>query len=235
MEREIVVRGTGEARALPDQASLRVEVIADRKTQDEAYEVRAKMAARVDNMLARHANAIARTTIASLVVQPRTRWHRGEDIRTGWRASRTSFIDVVVLDALGDLMASLVEAGASVQGPAWSMAGSNPAYDQARRSAAEDARRRGESYASALGLTLGPVSWVTEPGLRSGDQPPPVPITPLDAEVQPRLARAAPYGTEGENENLSPSEMTVVAHVEVGFMIIDVGRRSSIDLDLELG
>jgi hypothetical protein len=29
MEREILVRGTGEARALPDQASLRVEVTAD--------------------------------------------------------------------------------------------------------------------------------------------------------------------------------------------------------------
>jgi uncharacterized protein YggE len=34
MEREIVVRGTGEARALPDQASLKVEVTADHKTQD---------------------------------------------------------------------------------------------------------------------------------------------------------------------------------------------------------
>jgi hypothetical protein len=29
MEREIVVRGTGEAHALPDQANLRVEVTAD--------------------------------------------------------------------------------------------------------------------------------------------------------------------------------------------------------------
>jgi hypothetical protein len=141
MEREIVVRGTGEARALPDQASLTVEVTADRKTQDEAYDARTKLAATVDGVLERHANAIDRATIASLVVRPRTRWHRGEDIRTGWQASRTSFVDIVVLDALGDIMAGLVDAGAAVQGPRWSMAPSNPAYDQARRAAAEDARR----------------------------------------------------------------------------------------------
>jgi uncharacterized protein len=142
MEREIVVRGTGEARALPDQASLRVEVTADHKTQEEAYNARTNLVATVDGVLSRHADAIARTTIASLLVQPRTRWHRGEDIRTGWRASRTSFVDVVVLDALGEIMSGLVDAGAAVQGPQWSMAPTNPAYDQARAAAAEDARRR---------------------------------------------------------------------------------------------
>jgi uncharacterized protein YggE len=104
----------------------------------------------VDAVLSRHAGAIARTTIASLLVQPRTRWHRGEDIRTGWRASRTSFVDVVVLDALGEIMSDLVDAGAAVQGPQCSMAPPNPAYDQARAAAAEDARRRAQSYATAL-------------------------------------------------------------------------------------
>ena len=110
----------------------------------------------MDAVLSRHADAIARTTIASLLVQPRTRWHRGDDIRTGWRASRTSFVDVVVLDALSEIMSDLVDAGAAVQGPQWSMAPTNPAYDQAR-AAAEDARRRAQSYATALGLSVGPV------------------------------------------------------------------------------
>ena len=43
MEREIVVRGAGEARALPDRASLTVEVTSDRQTQDEAHEARATL------------------------------------------------------------------------------------------------------------------------------------------------------------------------------------------------
>lgn len=222
MEREIVVRGTGQARALPDMASLRVEVTADAKTHDEAYTARTRRAAKVDVVFAEHRNAIDRTTIASLWVQPRTRWHRGEDIRTGWRANRTTFVDVVVLDALGEIMSGIVEAGAAVHGPQWSISPANAAYDQARRAAAVDARYRAQSYAQALDLTLGPVAWVSEPGMRVGQ---PTPITPL-SESGPQVARLAaastPYGGEAPEptEDLTPSELTVEAAVEVGFQIV---------------
>jgi uncharacterized protein len=217
MEREIVVRGTGEARALPDLASLTVEVTADHKTRDEAYQARATVAARVDNVLAEHAESIARTTLASLVVQPLTRWHRGEELRTGWRASRTSFVEITVLDALGDIMSGLVDAGAAVRGPQWSMAPTNPAYDQARRVAAEDARHRAESYAEALGLMVGPVAWVAEPGMRSEPRPP-VPIARMAAA--PLAAAGAASEAAEPTEDLSPSEMTIEVAVEVGFGII---------------
>jgi len=212
MEREIVVRGTGEARALPDLASLRVEVTADRKSQDEAYEARADLAAKVDFVFSQHANAIARSTVASLWVQPRTRWHRGEDIRTGWRASRTTFVDVVVLDALGVIMSEVVAAGASVTGPNWSMASTNIAYDLARRAAAEDARHRAIAYSETLGLTLGDVAWVAEPGMRSGTPP---------AVAGPVTMRAEMAGPQEPDlvEDLTPSEMTVEVSVEVGFSI----------------
>jgi hypothetical protein len=219
MEREIVVRGRGEARALPDLASLRVEVAADHKSQDEAHEARAKQAAKVDVVLAEHRDAISRTTIASLWVQPRTRWHRGEDIRTGWRASRTSFVEIAVLDELSDIMSGIVEAGGAVHGPQWSMAPTNPAYDQARRAAAEDARHRALSYAQALDLVLGPVAWVAEPGMRlaGGTPGPPLPGAPMT-----RAATAGNLSTESAEptEDLTPSEMTVDVVVEVGFGII---------------
>ncbi len=224
MEREIVVRGTGEARALPDLASLRVEVTADHKTQEEAHDARTKLAASVDEVLSRHADAIARTTIASLLVQPRTRWHRGEDIRSGWRASRTSFVDVVTLDALGEIMAGLVDAGAAVQGPQWSMAPTNPAYDQARAAAAEDARRRAQSYATALGLSVGPVAWVAEPGLRRDHGPP----VPLEAGVAPMAAAVVPPG-DTEPERVTPAELTVRVDVEVGFTILDASGMNDPD------
>jgi uncharacterized protein YggE len=227
MEREIVVRGAGEARALPDRASLTVEVTADRQTQDEAHEARAKLAARVDGVLDRHADAIDRTSIAALVVQPRTRWQAGEEIRTGWRASRTSLVDIVRLDALGDIILGLVDAGAAVHGPHWSMASSNPAYDQARRAAAEDSRRRGEAYASALGLSLGPVAWVAEPGLRNG-------ATPLPVQARAvAMAASAPVDADAEPEveHVTPAEMTVRVEVDVAFAILDAA--SGHDLDRE--
>ncbi|MGH9227408.1 MAG: SIMPL domain-containing protein [Acidimicrobiales bacterium] len=218
MEREIVVRGTGEARALPDRASLTVEVTADHRTQEAAYDARAKLATQVDAVLDRQADAIDRTTIASLVVQPRIRWHGGEDIHTGWRASRTSFVDIVELDALGDIMTGLVDAGAAVRGPQWSMAPTNPAYDQARRAAAEDARRRAGAYSTALGLSLGPVTWVAEPGLRGRPTPPPGQARAV-ALAASALANAE---AEPESENLAPAELTVQVDVEVAFAILDV-------------
>jgi uncharacterized protein YggE len=199
-------------------------VWADHKTQEEAYEARSKLAARVDVVFAQHRNAIARTTIASLWVQPRTRWHRGENIRTGWRASRTTFVDVVVLDALGEIMSGVVEAGGAVQGPQWSMASTNPAYDQARRAAADDARNRAQSYAQALDLTLGDVAWVAEPGMRTA----PVLHSGIGAAEEPgvrmRLAAAdagaaTPLEAAEPVEDLTPSELTVEVAVEVGFRI----------------
>ena len=78
----------------------------------------------------------------------------------------TTLVELVGLDALGPLMAGLVEAGAAVTGPEWTLAPTNPAHAEARRAAAEDARLRATAYAEALGLELGPVAWVSEPGLR---------------------------------------------------------------------
>ncbi|HLT68647.1 MAG TPA: SIMPL domain-containing protein [Acidimicrobiales bacterium] len=218
MEREIVVRGTGEARALPDLASLRVETTADHKTREGAHEARAQLAAQVDAVLAEHRNAIGRTTIAASWLRPRTRWHRGEDVQTGWRANRTTFVEVIVLDALGEIMTGVVEAGSTVQGPEWHMAPTNPAFDQARRAAALDARHRAESYAEALGLQLGPVAWVAEPGMRDGAD---VPVAANRVEPTAVAGAEAVGSDPGEPaEDLTPAELTVEATVEVGFRIL---------------
>jgi uncharacterized protein YggE len=97
------------------------------------------------------------------------------------------------------------------------MAPTNPAYDQARRVAAEDARHRAESYAEALGLMVGPVAWVAEPGMRSEPRPP-VPIARMAAA--PLAAAGAASEAAEPTEDLSPSEMTIEVAVEVGFGII---------------
>jgi uncharacterized protein YggE len=216
MEREIVVRGTGEARTLPDLAGLHVEVTAEHKDQDEAYRTRTGLAAAVDAVLAQHADAISRSTVASLSVQPKFRWQHGKQVREGWRASRTNIVEVAGLDALGPLMTGLVEAGAAVAGPTWTLAPTNPAHEEARRAAAEDARQRAQAYAEALDVGLGPIAWIAEPGLRRGGEPPFEPVArPMMAAA--RFASAEP---EPPAENLEAAEMTVQAAVEVGFEIL---------------
>jgi uncharacterized protein YggE len=216
MEREIVVRGTGEARTLPDLAGLHVEVTAEHKDQDEAYRTRTGLAAAVDAVLAQHADAISRSTVASLSVQPKFRWQHGKQVREGWRASRTNIVEVAGLDALGPLMTGLVEAGAAVAGPTWTLAPTNPAHEEARRAAAEDARQRAQAYAEALDVGLGPIAWIAEPGLRRGGEPPFEPV------ARPMMAAARFASAEAEQpaENLEAAEMTVQAAVEVGFEIL---------------
>ena len=212
-----MVRGTGEARTLPDLAGLHVEVTAEHRDQDEAYRARTELAAAVDAVLAEHADDISRSTVASLSVQPKFRWQHGKQVREGWRASRTNIVEVAGLDALGPLMAGLVEAGAAVAGPTWSLAPTNPAHEQARRAAATDARQRAKAYAEALDVGLGPIAWIAEPGLRGAHQP----FEPVARPMMVVAARGlASAEAEPPAENLDAAEMTVQAAVEVGFEIL---------------
>ena len=110
-----------------------------------------------------------------------------------------------------------------MQGPQWSMASTNPAYDQARRAAADDARNRAQSYAQALDLTSAPVACgrarhAHHPG--AGRRP----RRPRSPGSAMRLAAAevlsGPSVEPEPVEDLTPSELTVEVAVEVGFHIV---------------
>ncbi|HEX8803162.1 MAG TPA: SIMPL domain-containing protein, partial [Acidimicrobiales bacterium] len=145
MDPEILVRGTGQARVLPDRALVRVTVDGEGGSREEAYRQAEGLAAQVDRVVAAHAGAVDRTVTTALSVQPKTRWRRGESVRTGWRASRTTSLDVTDFARLGDLFADLVGAGGAVAGPYWQVDPDNAVYDEARRRAGADARRRADA------------------------------------------------------------------------------------------
>lgn len=215
MEREIVVRGIGHVRAVPDRATVRVVIDGEGAEREEAYGAAAQVAAAVDEVLAGAGDAIGRVVTATLIVQPKTRWRKGESIRTGWTASRTSIVEVRALDDLGGLLAKLTSAGGAIYGPSWELDEDHAGHGEARRRAALDARSRAEAYSSALGLTLGPVGWVAEPGLRLGSG---------DGNHRPMMAQAAMAGgahrgLAEETIDVTPQEMTIEAAVEVGFSI----------------
>jgi uncharacterized protein YggE len=183
------------------------------ESRDEAYARAAEGANAVDAVLARFSSAIVRNSTAALVVQPRSRWSKGEAVRTGWLAARTSVVDVGTLEQLPDLLAELAAAGATIGGPQWELDTSNHAYAEARQRAAADARSRAETYAAELGLTLGAITWVAEPGLRPG--------SPGEGAFAFRsLAAGAPRGPMSEPEiDVVPDEMTVRSSVDVSFAI----------------
>ncbi len=209
VEAEIIVRGEGQARAMPDRAVLRAAVEGEGSSRDDAYGEAARLARSVDDVVSGFGAVIDRAATAALVVHPKTRWKKGESVRTGWRASRTTVLEVVDLGRLGDLIAELSVAGAAISGPAWQLDPTNPVHGHVRRLAAEDARRRAEEYAAVLGLEIVAVAWVAEPGLRKDADPP-------GFDLAPAMMRAASASMD-DVINVAPDEMTVSASVEVGF------------------
>jgi uncharacterized protein YggE len=216
VEHEIVVRGEAEVRAMPDLAVLRVVVDGEGSSQDEAYDAAARLAEAVDAVFNAQSASIGRVATAALVVQPRIRWHNGEEIRTGWRAGRVSVADVRALDRVGNIAAMLVGAGATVTGPSWELDHSNNAYHQARVEAAQDARKRAEAYAGALGAGVGPLMWIAEPGLRPAGDASGGGAAGMPIAAHPRAALLA-SGPAETPIDVAPGEIAVHAAVEVGF------------------
>lgn len=215
VEREIVVQGKGEARCLPDRAVIALTVDAQSPSRHEAYQEAAASARQVDDVLESHRAALGRVTTAGLVVQPTTRWRKGEWSSKGWRAARTSRLEVTAFDQLGALIAELTSAGGAISGPRWEIDAANAVHRDTRRAAAENARRRAEDYASALGLELAGVAWISEPGLRGSSAA--GPSSPLFASATPEAFAA----DADEVIDVTPEELTVAATVEVGFALAE--------------
>src|SRR5712691_1856048 len=213
MSIEILVRGEGEARALPDRAGLRVTVEGEGPTQEDAYAMAGEAARDVDAVFERYQSAFGRKMTAGLVVLPKTRWKKGESIKTGWRASRTTVLEVTDLKRLGALIAELSTSGvAAIQGPTWQLDPDNGVHQRARREAVADARRRAQAYVAELGLTLHRIAWLSEPGLRvAGEQ-----THPVGGSAVAGLFRASHAVAAEERIDVAPDEITVRAVVEMG-------------------
>jgi uncharacterized protein len=207
----IVVRGTGHERAMPDRAIIRVTVEAEGAARDDAYREAARLAGQVDAAVANRPAAVDRTITTSLVVHPRTRWRKGESVRTGWRASRTSVVEVIDFAVLGDMLAELAAAGGAVDGPTWQLDPTNPVHGRVRGLAAADARTRADAYAAALGLRVTGVAWVAEPGLRQASD------TAGFMPMAVGMAMTRGAAVEQDVIDVTPDEVTVTAEVDVAF------------------
>ena len=196
---------------MPDLASVQVSVDGEGQSRAEAYQSAAATAAAVDGVLSDFEPAIDRITTAALSVQPKTRWWKGETQRTGWQAYRVSVVEIKDTSRVGELLNALAGAGASISGLAWTVAPANESFALARQRAGEDARARAEQYARALSITLGPVAWASEPGLRATGQ-----VDWMSASAGPQLAAA---GAAEEPILINPEEVTIRAALEVAYRI----------------
>lgn len=216
----LLVRGTARRRVPPDHAVLHLTVSASGPTAAEVERSVAASAAALDAALDTHEAALGPRVATAVRIRPNKYWHpqSGREVRDGFIGDSALQVRVDDPAATGAVLRAAFEAGeVEVVGPAWGLRDEHPVHAQVRASAAADARARADDYAAGLGVRVGSVALVAEPGLRlpgggGGGIGAPV--------AGAKLALAEPADAGGAAALLElPSEVEVTATVEVAFNI----------------
>jgi uncharacterized protein len=153
---EIVTEGSGWHEQPGDRAELDVTFSAVARTRADA----------VRDLGRRMTGATQALELPGLEVRHRRVWVHNE-----WRGNRVvgcragEYLALLVVDvtALEPLLSALIGAEPTdLQGPRWVLADPTAARLEAQKRAVDDARRRAEGYAAALGGALGPLRRLSE-------------------------------------------------------------------------
>lgn len=202
----VTVRGTATVPAEPDEATVALIVSSLRDTLEPAYREVGQRAQLLHDVTDELEIERSRLSTAGISVAAEIEWIDGRQQTRGYRA--TSRTQVRVRDAA--LVARLLElavarAEAHVEGPWWSIDQDNPARLEACRRAAQDARRKAEAYAEALGARLGALEAVAEPGLAA-----PSPRQPVALAAMAEAPATIP---------VDPGQLAVAASVDVTYRL----------------
>jgi len=203
----VVVRGHGLVPGEPDQLEVALTVSAVEDSAASALTVAARLSGELVAVLSELAVPDGARSTSGLSVREEFERVEGRWARRGYRASNQVVVRLQEPDRIGRLMSEAVaRARARVDGPRWRFKPDNPARAEACRRAAADARRKAEAYAGALGLRLGDVLRMAEPGT---DHDP-------EAGLAPVLLRDAPGPTD---MHVRAGHLDVEATVEVTFAL----------------
>lgn len=202
----VIVTGDGSVAVPPDYAQITSGVTTRAKTAKEATDANSKAMAALNAALQQDGIAqndiqTARFSVSPVYGPPQP---NGPPKLVGFSASNQLDIKVRQIGKVGELLDSLIAAGATDAGSVEFLhSNTSKALDQARQAAMADARRKAELYAQAAGLKLGPVAWITEaPGY--------APPTPMGRVRM--LAASSPVP-------IAAGEDTLQVQITVGFEI----------------
>lgn len=200
------VSATGEARRVPDVATVSAGVVTQAADANSA--LRANVAQMNRLMEAVRQAGIADRDIQTSDLGVSPQYHRADGQAreiSGYEARNTVNLTVRDITGLGGVIDALVAAGANqVYGPTFQVGAPDEARDEARRAALEAARTRAELYAEALGLRVRRIVSISEGG---GFMPRPVmAMRAMDAM---------------ESSPVSPGESTLSVNLDVVF---ELGR-----------
>ncbi|MDQ3916759.1 MAG: SIMPL domain-containing protein [Actinomycetota bacterium] len=164
----VTVRGEAVVPGEPDEAQVFIEIKAVEKTPQKAMADASERSARLQAIFADLDIPGSARSTSGITLTEETEWESksGRRKHVGFRASNRITVRLDDVETVARLVGEATEkCEAIVRGPSWQIALANPARAEAFRTAAEDARRKAEAYATALDVTLGDVLTVIEPGL----------------------------------------------------------------------
>jgi uncharacterized protein YggE len=194
----ITVRGAATAPGRPDDLRIGLTIVALAPAPDLALDDVSRRAEQLQAILDGAGVASGDRSTSAVAVGEVREWDGNRQVHRGYRAAAKVVVRMVDAAGVGPLLArAMAEVAPEVSGPAWRLAPGNPAYVEACRLAVDDARRRAEAYAGALGRGLGPVVALAEVGtagagggrmmLAAGDFDQPgatgLPVEPGDIDV----------------------------------------------------
>ncbi len=213
MSATVTVSGTAVVNAQPDEVTLDLTVsYLDRSAEAALAEVTRRSGQLEAIFDALGIDAKRRTTTGA-TVREETEWNdtMRQHVHRGYMATNRVHLRLDDPTPLGRLLNEAVSsAEAEVSGPTWSVADHNPARIESCRLAALNARDRAEAYATALGVRLGAIVSIAEPGTT------PEPMLRRDSFAAPRAMAMAASPPEVE---IHAGEMEVRATVQITFAI----------------
>lgn len=160
-----IVTGTGSVSVPPDYAEIASGVTTQAKSAKQASEANAKVLAAIDAALKNDGIAAqdiqtSRFSVSPVYGPPQP---NAPMKPVGFSVSNELSIKVHQIGKVGDILNSLIQAGATDAGSVQFLhSNMSQEFDRARQAALIDARRKAELYAQSAGLKLGAVAWITE-------------------------------------------------------------------------
>jgi uncharacterized protein YggE len=202
----VTVRGTGTAYGTPDEATVGLSVESVRPTAAEAL---ADVAERTSALVTLcHEQGLEQRDVTTTGVSVGEHGEHDKEGRwqhRGYRARNRVSARIRDVAAVGALLTRAVDAaGAAVDGPHWRLLPEHPAYAEATRAAARDARARATALAEELGGRLGAI------------------VSARDSRIEPptpRPMRMEAAAMASEPMPIAAGELGVVATVDVEFTL----------------
>jgi uncharacterized protein YggE len=197
--RLLTVSGTGEAKAVPDQATISAGVVSEAKAAGDALAANSRAMNAVFATLKRFGIPDKSIQTSSFSVSPQYPDYDAKQPRRiiGYQVSNTVTVTVDDLSKLGPALDALVSSGANSLGDiAFSVRDQKPLLAQAREAAVKDAVAKAETLARAAGVSLGPIVSIGEEGAAP-------PVRPMYRMAMAAAPAAAPPPVAAGEESLT--------------------------------